>query len=776
MDEIKGHHVLSTLCVEEFDELKRKGVDNLLSFSHTTKYALLHGVQHMLQLDQGTRSCSLEEMVDKYVLDIELVYAKLCVISSAASEDIVSVKRHEDWKAVSTDKQSTLESLLFLLKKYNVSLQECPTTIFQTPLNDGKDELSSEALKLLKTKFSYVSYMEFLERNEPQEALQTQFICSSEVVCFDVSPRKDYMVCECLDGTIQLWSLDSGNLKWTRFVELPKRVILRNVFDPCPHFDQRNPIQSFYRSVVFHPSKDVILPGILSKCYTFDGDQKSLFHSSKCRFHVCSISGDEIFTDCLDDAKCLIMWSLNDGREITRVKRNETIVSFAMSRDGKLLAISHSSGCVCLVDRENGFTTLAEREAVLKSLASGLIRFTEDSRFLYCFSFPSAFFQCFGVIVDAQRNFSLEVNAFPLKLLESECHSVGGFLLGDLLTSDMRSHSSDFVLNRRSLLRNEYFSPCIGMIYRSKVTESEDGEYVSVDGLAFSSTGETIYMTVTSKDPTNRIMAWDVSNFKLKGKLNTECLVNGGQVLAVRGGVLIPTLRTLELWNFELSHCIRQWSFYVASVFPMSDDQVLCRTTKEEEIIVDTVTGDILSTFAVSSYNSIACYRNLHLLANTDGGIKLQQLGQSVPRWELSLPLPQFRCVLGCFSPKGQFIVVGSAFSRTCAYVLDVFSGNVRCKLRYCHFLSNFKFISDEEFVILSYLSAGGGSLRLFSARSGDILSILHLYSSDGSLCLPLATFPGEGLIAICSRYKSDLKVIKVKLSERGNASGNAKR
>ena len=84
----------------------------------------------MLQLDQGTRSCSFEEMVDKYVLDIELVYAKLCVISSAASEDIVSVKRKKDWKAGSTDKQRTLVSLLFLLRKYNVILQAFPITIF----------------------------------------------------------------------------------------------------------------------------------------------------------------------------------------------------------------------------------------------------------------------------------------------------------------------------------------------------------------------------------------------------------------------------------------------------------------------------------------------------------------------------------------------------------------------------------------------------------------------------------------------------------------------
>ena len=784
VDVIKGHLILSTLCKEEFDELKRKGVDNSQLFSHTTRYALLHGVQHMLQLDQGTRSCSLEEMVDKYVLDIELVYAKLCVINSAASEDIVSVKRQEDWKAVPTDKQSTLESLLFLLKKYKVTLQECPIAIFQTLLNDGKGELPSEALKLLKTKFSDVSYMEYLHKNEFREALQTRFICSSFVVCFDVSPRKDYMVCECVDGSIQLWSLDSGNLKWTRFVELPKRALFRMVFDTCPKLNRPNPIESFYRSVVFHPSKDVILPGILSKCYTFNGDQKSLFPSSKCRFDVCSISGDEIFTDCLDDAKCLIAWSLNDGREITRVKRNENIVSFAMSRDGKLLAISHSSGCVCLVDRENGFTTLAE--VALESV-SRLIRFTEDSRFLYCwnllpYGLEITCRQCSGVSVDAQRNFSLDVTDFPLKPLESECDSVGGFLLGDPLSSEELVFTSDFVLNRQSLLRNKCFSSCIEMIYRNKVTESADGEYLAVEGLAFSSTGETIFITVSSKVCRKRIMAWEVSNWKLKTEKEFSIggFVIGGHVLVARGGVLIATSRTLELWNFELSYCIRQWSLYVASMFAISDDQVLCEIfSSAEDVIVDTVTGDVVSTstLAVGYYKLIACYRNLHLLANdirlVDYGIRLQQLGQSLPRWELSLPRLQLGCMLGCFSPKGQFIVVGN-LSERCLYVLDVFSGIVRFKLSDRHDLLDFKFISDEEIVILSYRYTRDTILRLFSVISGDILSVLRVYSS--TIPSSLATCPSEGLIAVCPRVKFDLKVIKVKLSERRNASGKVER
>ena len=334
----------------------------------------------------------------------------------------------------------------------------------------------------------------------------------------------------------------------------------------------------------------------------------------------------------------------------------------------------------------------------------------------------------------------------------------------------MQLRSSDFVLNRQSLLRNRYSGPCIEMIYRDKVTESKDGEYVAVNALAFSSTGKTIYMTVSSAVCMNRIMAWGVSNWKLKAEKEFSFgnFVNGCHALAVlRGGVLIATSRTLELWNLELSYCKRQWSLVAMPtfIFAISDDQVLCTTfTRAEEFIVNTVTGDIVSAFAFSSYKSIACYGNLLLLGNTDGGIKLQLLGQSVPRWEISLPLPWpgFGRALGCFSPKGQFIVVGSCFSDSCTYVLDAFSGNVRCKLSDYHILSDFKFMSDEEFIILSYQHMRGASLRgLFNARSGDVLSILQLYTCE---LLSLATCPGEGLIAICSRFKFDLKVIKVNL------------
>ena len=71
----------------EFDEVKRKGVDHSEPFSDTARSALQHGVKHMLELEERTRSCSLENLVNIYVLDVELVCANLSVNRAIPTKD-----------------------------------------------------------------------------------------------------------------------------------------------------------------------------------------------------------------------------------------------------------------------------------------------------------------------------------------------------------------------------------------------------------------------------------------------------------------------------------------------------------------------------------------------------------------------------------------------------------------------------------------------------------------------------------------------------------------
>ena len=476
VDERKGHEVLSKLCIDELSQVKRKGVGGV-KFTDLTKYALRHGVQHMVQLEDA-RVCSLEEVVKKFVLDLELVYAKLCVNVTAASEDIVCVQKQVGIEEL----QRALNTLLALLRKHLRTLEELPHNIFQNLLNEGGPELSSEATHLLETKYSEIAYMEYLDKEDLQGRFQTRFQCSAEVLCFDVSPQLDHMACECDDKTIQLWSLHTGKQLWKRDIKVPKRYYFdydADYYSPvyklfkttknrslnkCEYGDNDLPCppESLYRSVVFHPTEDFVLPGILSHAYTFDGDLKPLFLSSKCRFWVCSVSAEKtkMLTDCPGDAKSIIMWSLNDGSEMNRFTWSDDIASFAWSRDGRLLAISDLSGSLTLVDVMDGYRTLAQTTI---SEVCGMIKFSPDCRCLYSLVFNSARCHLFLLDVNMENDddFSLDVlrNEVSYQPWEFESCSETGFLLGDPFcfpseedTIYPRVTSYAFVLSEKSVL------------------------------------------------------------------------------------------------------------------------------------------------------------------------------------------------------------------------------------------------------------------------------------------------------------------------------------
>ena len=503
VDENHGHNVLSKLCIDELGDVKRKGVGGT-QFSDTARYALQHGVQHMLQLEDA-RVCSLEEVVTKFVLDIEVVYAKLCVNTTAAFEDIVCVQK----QAGIEELQRALNALLVLLRKHIATLEKVPHAIFQTLLNEGGPELSSQALNLLETKYSEMAYMEYLHKDDLQGSIQTKFQCSAAVACFDVSPQLDYMVCECYDNTIQLWSLSTGKQLWRRDVKVRKDNYFYSGYDddllyepyrgwenyPYHVFhglDLAVTPKSLYRSVVFHPTKDLVLPGILSHAYTFDGNLKPLFVASKCCFCICSISADKtkMLTDCTNDATSIIMWSLTDGSEMNRFSWDVDIVSFAWSRDGGLLAISDLYGSIGLLDVMDGYRTHCQ---VTISDVCGVIKFSPDCRCLHCLVFNDVRCDLFRLdVMEDDSNFSPEMfpDEVPYQPWEYESCSESGFLLGDPFCFSpergtmygLRGLSLAFVLSNQSVLRVAYDSSIIEMLQLDKL-KKDSAEVSETTGL-----------------------------------------------------------------------------------------------------------------------------------------------------------------------------------------------------------------------------------------------------------------------------------------------------
>ena len=829
VDENKGHRILSGLCIQELNDVKRKGVDSSQPFCDMARYASQHGVQHMLQLDDVARACSLEEVVNNYVLDLEFVYAKLCVNSSTASEDIVCVQQQEGFNdEVSVSGQKTLEALLCLLRKHRTPLKEFPLTIFQTVLNEGGDELSSEAFKLLEAKFSNVPYMEYLHKNETQGVVQTRFDCSSQVACFDVSPRSDFMVCECRDGTIQLWSILTGKQIWKRSVINTKdyeNYLFRRPFRMSkvmrlpdgllvtaplsPHF-----VASVFRSVVFHRTEDVILPGVLSRAYTFDGDLNPLFPESKCSFSVCSISGDKMLTDCPDDAKCLIMWSLKDGREISRVTRDEDVLSFAWSQDRRLLAVSHLSGSVCLVDAMNGFRTLTET-TLSKICICGMITFSPDCRFLFCRSYISVCdvggsaerkeSYCLSVDMQNHGHFSMDrYSGFVTsELCEPESHSVGGFLLGDpiCLYDDKPgdfpltdNSSSDFVLNKQFVLKNYPQNGVVEMLYRDEAMKSRslgfwNGEVTvsDVDALTFSANGDTVYVLDCEDHRRIRLTAWEVSSGNLKAEKVLSVYFDSSRspLFTFRGGILLTRNRAVELWNFELTRSIHRWADESGILHPISDKLVACFGPNEVSIL-DTVTGDRMPTFKPPCGRVIACNSQWQLMT-VDASQRSLALWQSETvrlweeRWQSSFSgeLLFYLSFQGIFSPMDVFVILFHNDPRGSGlFVLDAVSGKVLHKLCQGNPNISFKFVSNEECCVLcpKWDRFGVSLLRLFNVRSGDPLSVLDI--DGGFHSKPaLATCPEKGLITVGSEvFKSRLKIFKLKLPGENKYSRRRKR
>ena len=786
VNEDQGHRALSQLCVDELDDVKRKSVHGM-DFNDAAKYALKYGVGHMLELEESARASGrFEEIINNYVTDLYIVHAKLCVHNTVNSEDIIRVQEREAFKSLSDESQRTLSTLFSLLRKYHRRLSTHPSTIFQVMVNEGGDVFAGEATKVLQSR--EIPYMEYLHKEavkKESKKTQAEFPCNSTVVCFDISPTQEFMVCECTDGMIYLWSLQTGEKRWVHPVEVEK--FYGNLFAHLRVVRNSN-VFSCYRSVVFHPTEPIVLPGILSHAYSFEGNLQPLFPRSNCTFSVCSVHGVEskIITDCPGDAKCLVMWNLKNGEEITRTIRNEDVLSFAWSPDGTLLAISHFSGLVCLVDALNCLdTTLA---VVATKRPCGMIKFSPDFQFLFCLSIPTNKDNrnelenvCFpfNVIKLPCDTFSLNVldEEFGQDPWNSESSSKGGFLMGDpmfyrsSLEVFLGLSAFAFVLNKQSVLKVSHGNRTITML------KDEDYSwpiwYSLTHRIAFALDGKTIYCT-TAGHKGLQVVSLDVSS----GDRKAEKVILTLDVLLVpvSEGVLLKETEPgadVQLWNFELSQQIRSWPNLseVRDIKPFSDRCVACVGRDFEVTILDTSNGNIVKTIPLchEGFQSpywlhkvpIVCNSKYQLLCTTHSSVQLSDGKKEL--WKRTVEFPSIRpyhAPPAMFSPTEEFVLFSE--SETEVLVLEASSGGHLRTLCTVDSIVDFAFVSKTECVIVCKNTSGSYCLPLFNVSTGDFLTVLDI-DLEPSRCL--ASCPQKGLIAIgLTDPKCMFPVIQVKL------------
>ena len=757
MDENEGHRLLADLCTEELENLKLRGVDNL-QFGATEMYALYHGAHHMLHEGVKRDAHKLDELTKAYIIDLEIVFAKTGVNSTIAAEDLLWLKNQGIFALLSKDNQSIVDTLLFVLRKNLRFLTDTPRRFLQTILNQGGKVLTVEASNLLQNKYPEIPYMEVVLKETQLGGVLARFKCSSWVVCYDVSPRLDYMVCECTDGMLQLWSLHTGRLVWTRSVILEKRF-KENFFFKYARNLPSTDVVSLFRSVVFHPTKEFVLPGILSQAFAMDGDLKPLCPGSNCRFSVCSISGDKtkILTNCLENSKCLVLWSLENGSEVDRILANEDILSFAWSGDGRFLALSHSLGVIVLVDVMCGFRKLAE---IVTPEVCGMVKFSPDHRFVFCCVVKGADlprYFCLSVVKDTQTTFSLTDVFYDFKNFES--FNDFGFLYGDLITTERYPFQMAFGVNKQRLLWSHRSE--IEMV-DTNANKSSQGVASSAAEIALSLDGQTVYVASESS-----VTTYDAFSGKVKAEINCKDTHVRRPLCPVRGGVLITRREgTVELWSDNLSKRIKRWTNLkpeVQQLISMSEERVAV-VTKVDVKVLDTSIGTFASTIPVSQGRVLTCNRKCQLLIGRTYDV-IQLLDGTTVVWEKEgIDWPFYNKDVA-FSPKEQFLLVRTTEGML---VLDAETGNTLRTLPSFSFSSHCRFISDIKCVI----SSTDPTVQLFNVKSGELLSAIDVESKVNCL----AACPCNKVLAVGLKSSTpNFKVIRLYLP-RGEDSRNGKR
>ena len=768
VDEREGHRILSEICAAEFDILVQRRVANSLSdaqFNDKTRYALQHGVRHMLEVDEDTRRDGIEDVVRKYVINEELVYAKLCVNSTVATEDIVCVLKEESFNSLSGETKASLETLLSILRKKSRSLMELPHIILQSLVNESRSVPSSEAKRLLNEKYDEISYMELVNKNQQQSVVEARFHCSSYVLCLDISPDQDYMVCECCEEQIQLWSLKTGKIEWRNPVlvkEYDYRVqfrlgLLGAEGTPCGTY-------SFYRSVAFHPDGKHILPGNLSTVYTIDGKKKELFSTSKCRFSVCTLLGDNtaMLTDCPNSSKCLVFWSLDTGIEMSRITRNEDIIYFQCSPDKNLLAVSHSTGSLCLFDLQNGLTELG---SISTNSLWGFMTFSVESDALVGLCMHRDGERRFGCRITTNRFSQRILSDFSEKL---DCEDTDRFFLDGDATGSLTSALQNIIpflgkvgwlmrlKSERALLSCPNLQH-VSLINLAKIQKADIKLDTFIANVDFSTNGENVY--VVSPSPST-VTVWEFPSWNLKAEKNYE---NFPSILPVKDGVIVLD-ETVELWDVELTECKRPWGNLQGNqLLPISEEQVACLTEDGTAVVLSTsdgrsqIIGNVKGWIVLAmskKFEMIACKPTSELLEGY--AVHLSDASFSSPRRIWWSPKGKVdKLPAGLFSPKGDFVVLRTP---EVVKIYNTTSGKLHRKLLEKDQVVDVKFITNQALIVCTEEDVGN-FLRMYDVISGEHLTTLDI--EEEPFCLGVCL---NSLLVAVGHCGSDVRLIQVHL------------
>ena len=277
----------------------------------------------------------------------------------------------------------------------------------------------------------------------------------------------------------------------------------------------------------------------------------------------------------------------------------------------------------------------------------------------------------------------------------------------------------------------------------------------------FSVDGDSLYTVEGTRIQRINLVAGDVLSKRIRRK-EYMIFAQSLSVVPVKRGVLFRTVSgSLELWNPELSVCMKSWTeFPVDDVVPLSEERVVLETRnnfdrRQEVVILDTTSEQIVSKIGNFEGEFLACNNKWEVLTTTDCN-SLQLWRENRVLWETSIKFHPFSLPSAIFSPTEENVVTYGILG---SYVLDAVSGKVIRQLENMD-VDDIKFISNEDCVVgLNDLRAL--CLRLYNVKTGDLLSEIV----EERLFVSLAVCPRKRLVAIGYKHSKDhFEIIQAKL------------
>ena len=648
-----GHKILFDLCGKELDVLKRKCVCKKRVSSVVVTYALKYWISHMLEgLEDAEK---LEGFVDRYLIDLEVMFASVFLDVNVALMNLRSLEGHEISKDMSASAKELVKKLYSLIQKFASSLQKYPQTFLQNVVNESEEQLSSKASDLLRTRYRDIFYFQLGEHDRQNDAIEARCHLSGTILSIDVSPNHDYVVCGYKDGGIELFSLATGMSEWKKDFVVP--------FDLLYYFTHH---------VVFHPRENLILPGRLDKVLTLQGKfTAGPFHCDEdsSEFSNCcfTVDGSRMVTN---NDNGLFVWNVYNGRMERFILCCE-LRSLSFAASGNFLATVDIANFFSVYDLTNDYKVNDRR---FECISIDIVSTFDRNSWLCCVDFvfrlvshdlvlSSDFGSVETIPLPGNDRSSRELQRFLQHPEESWFSNVFAryprpryFLVGDkyfLLFSCNVSIMCLFSIE--GLAQTEKSAPNVQE--RMLINISLNGDFVYLSNL---STKNFTLCKLSSQDKYSR---------PLTNKLN-YLVVRDGVIFYSEGHACIP-----ELWNSDVTKCLSSFDQLTgtANCLSVSDEVIAClcdqTASKRRIIFFNVLTKEIVKEMIISENSPslmgvYACSTKYHVLTQCfdSSEICLWKDGEKMDGWSdrfYQESTEHFLFIRGSqFSPDGNKLAI----------------------------------------------------------------------------------------------------------------------